>query len=620
MHHVAAPGPADWTAQQLAVINAGVAARILVEAAPGTGKTAVACARAAHLLNDQVPATGIWFVSFTRTAIHEIRNRIGALTHMLGEAHGLRISTIDSQAWQLQQGFGTAAAFAGFEAGIAATIALLQHPGPDLKEELENIRHLIIDEAQDVVGERCTLLQLFIALLSPEAGVTVFSDPAQAIYGFTEEDTVAALGTPLPELLKAGGPKLFALHQLDKVIRTDNPGLKHIFLNTRSRVLNEPDLSIAQLTTELEAHCTANIPLNLSENGLAGRDDALVLYRRRGDVLRSGAFLADSQTTAFRVRMSGLPRCLAPWLAGVFWDWDSKSMSEAELRARLQDRAPLMIDSPNPDQAWESLRRHAGLNNTTIDVGGLRKVLSRPQPPLEFESPDLGHAGPVLGTIHASKGREANHVFLYVYPAIAPAGNLSEELRVIFVGATRARTSLKIGRLSAPHYSATSSGRQYSTLPGARKIQVEVGMQNDLDINMLVSTAQHSSPGDAAAAQTCFASLGGVPVRASLKNEPRPGNTWAWILRSANVATPLAQLANEFNKDLWEIENKTRTYRGGQNMRPPYSLKNIFLVGSRSVVRAHGDACLPQMHAPWAASGFWLAPVIFAFSTGYFQA
>ena len=147
---------------------------------------------------------------------------------------------------------------------------------------------------------------------------------------------------------------LFALHKLDTVIRTDNPGLKHIFLNTRSRVLNEPALSIAQLITELEAHCTANIPLNLSENGLAGRDDALVLYRRRGDVLRSGAFLADSQTTAFRVRMSGLPRCLAPWLAGVFWDWDSKSMSEAELRARLRDRELGEVDGcdggPAPEE------------------------------------------------------------------------------------------------------------------------------------------------------------------------------------------------------------------------------------------------------------------------------
>ena len=621
MPRLDAPGPANWNAQQLAVIEAAGTARIVVEAGPGTGKTAVACARVAHLLKEDVPATSIWFVSFTRTAVREIRNRIGTLTSAFAEAHGVRISTIDSQAWQLRHGFGPAGAnvFAGFELGIANTIALLHHPPAELKQELETIRHLIVDEAQDVVGERCELLQLFIARLPADAGVTVFSDPAQAIYGFTEDDTAAAAGPTLPEILKAGAPVNYSLHRLDEVIRTDNYGLRHIFANPRLRVLHEPSLSIEQLTSELEAHCTGGIPIGLANAGLAGRGDVLVLYRRRADVLRSAAFLADSGTTPFRLRMSGLPRCITPWLAGVFWDWTSHTMTKTELQARLRDRAPLLLDGPHPDLAWESLRRTAGESNTRIDVVALRGVLSRTHAPPEFESADCGHAGPVLGTIHASKGREANEVFLYIYKAIENTVDLSEERRVIFVGATRARSSLKIGRLHSARYSATKSGRQYSTLRGAKTFQVEVGMQPDVDENMLVAQAAHATPGDAEDVQAYAAGLDGVPVRARLKNERLAIKDYAWILRIADAGPRLAQLTANFNQDLWEIEDRTRQHRGGLRMRPPYVLNNIFLLGSRSIVRARGDACLPQMHEPWASSGFWLAPVIFAFSLGWLQ-
>lgn len=60
MPRLDAPGPANWNAQQLAVIEAAGTARIVVEAGPGTGKTAVACARVAHLLKEDVPLPYRW--------------------------------------------------------------------------------------------------------------------------------------------------------------------------------------------------------------------------------------------------------------------------------------------------------------------------------------------------------------------------------------------------------------------------------------------------------------------------------------------------------------------------------------------------------------------------------
>ncbi|MCX3421176.1 UvrD-helicase domain-containing protein [Pseudomonas aeruginosa] len=43
----------DWDADQLRVIEEDADSRLIVEAGPGTGKTAVACARLAYMINEE---------------------------------------------------------------------------------------------------------------------------------------------------------------------------------------------------------------------------------------------------------------------------------------------------------------------------------------------------------------------------------------------------------------------------------------------------------------------------------------------------------------------------------------------------------------------------------------
>ena len=61
----------------------------------------------------------------------------------------------------------------------------------DISDYLETVEHLIVDEAQDIVGIRGELVLEIIGKLSDNCGVTVFSDEAQAIYGFSlDEDSI----------------------------------------------------------------------------------------------------------------------------------------------------------------------------------------------------------------------------------------------------------------------------------------------------------------------------------------------------------------------------------------------------------------------------------------------
>ena len=72
----------------------------------------------------------------------------------------------------------------GHEASVSEAIALLKHPPTELAEWLDEVRHLVVDEAQDLVGGRARLLHALIAALPASCGITVFGDKAQAIANY----------------------------------------------------------------------------------------------------------------------------------------------------------------------------------------------------------------------------------------------------------------------------------------------------------------------------------------------------------------------------------------------------------------------------------------------------
>ncbi len=95
----------DWDIEQLEVIMESPTSWQLVAAGPGSGKSAAACQRVAYLVDEGVPPSRILLVSFTRTAVAELRDRIVSYAVAGERARSVRISTIDSHAWSCRAGF-----------------------------------------------------------------------------------------------------------------------------------------------------------------------------------------------------------------------------------------------------------------------------------------------------------------------------------------------------------------------------------------------------------------------------------------------------------------------------------------------------------------------------------
>jgi hypothetical protein len=125
---VVPPALIDWDESQREVIDAPPEDRLLVGAGPGTGKTAVACARVSQLIDQGgLEPSRIWLISFTRTAVLEIRERIAAYLEDAAAAYSVKIATLDSHAWTIHSGFDEDAKILGsYEENIERVLDLVR--------------------------------------------------------------------------------------------------------------------------------------------------------------------------------------------------------------------------------------------------------------------------------------------------------------------------------------------------------------------------------------------------------------------------------------------------------------------------------------------------------------
>lgn len=613
------PNATSWDLHQAAVISAPSALRLIVEAGPGTGKTAVACARLAHLITEEdIEPSNTWLISFTRTAVAEIRARLHSY---IGDASfAIRIATVDSHAWSIHSGHEPNARLTGsYEENIAKVIDLL---GGDeaVADELSQIEHVIIDEAQDLVGQRADLIEAMLKKLPSDCGVTVFADEAQAIYGFSDErlgyrnGEIFRSGRPLLDRLRAIKSLGFEEQNLKEVYRTSSPGLRRIFADLRRDVLDKQrhrggfHAETAQRIREL----ADRQGLKWAEMQVAdfSRDD-LLLFRTRGEVLMAAQFC----DLPHRLRLSGYGATLPAWLAICFSDFIEPYLVERDFldlwAERIENKAAPQY---GPGEAWQHLLRVAGRKDGSVEMPKLRMRLGQARPPVELTQPEYGLQGPIVGTIHASKGREASNVVLLL-PNGAEFGSVedeAEEARVLFVGATRARTSLIVGESNAFRASTLASGRVHRSARNGKSTMVEVGRNGDITARGLVGRSELSAA-DARVGQAFLAKAADVVT--TYKLEADPNLEWRYRIRVGDTGPCVGVLSRNLTLDLWEIlEKKNQKH----SHKPPGYVNHVRGQGSATIVLGPDDSDLETLNEPWATSGFVLAPRIAAFPPFFF--
>jgi AAA domain/UvrD-like helicase C-terminal domain len=426
----------EFSDEQRSIIDLSTSARTLVNAAAGTGKTHTLVGRMTKLVERDDLSSGddLLVLSFSRAAVAELRRRAGLVG---GDTRYVGAATFDSFATRLLA--ATDAGNPTFEGGDydsrirAAVKSLRQGVRWD---ELALIRHILIDEIQDLVGARA---ELVIALLSSiDCGFTLFGDPAQAIYGHrargtqerTNADLYAWIRGHFRESLRIAGltvnhraetSQTEAIAVIGEQLRADSPDHSAVADQIRTAVLELP------VTTPTTARRLLTKPDGMT---------SAVLTRTNGEALALSRQLFEA-AVPHRLQRRGEDKAVAGWVSEAVVGLDARTTAQAvaERLQRLATRA---------ETTAEILQRLLRLldprRGDEIDLRRVADRIRRGDVPEELN--EVVPASVVVSTIHRAKGLEFDRVLMCDPWQAGDDADPGEENRIAYVGMSRARREI----------------------------------------------------------------------------------------------------------------------------------------------------------------------------------
>ncbi|WP_406096616.1 UvrD-helicase domain-containing protein [Streptomyces sp. NBC_01013] len=445
------------TEEQQAVVDQPWDTRLLVTAGAGAGKTHTLVRRLDALMSDEeeaLEAREVLVLSFSRAAVRELRERIARHAR---EARRVRVQTFDSWAYALLRSEQPDRDWSTlrFDERIAeATEAILR--GAVEESEQGAPAHVVIDEVQDLVGDRRDMVETLLDRFQESCGFTVVGDGAQAIYGFqvSDEDARAAETNYFFDWLRGSYP--------DDLVEL------HLSANFRARtaeagVALPMGASLRRLPSETSASDAAgeDIHRNLTDvlracPSFGAVDDSFTLDSLR-DFRGTCAILCRDNRQALvlsetlfahgvrhRLQRDLQDRPVPAWVAPVLRGTGSATLTED----RFQDLLASGPVSPvgDPARIWRSLRGVARAPRGLMDVSAVRRAVAQGRFPDDLAA--VEPADLVVSTVHRAKGLEFDRVIV-VGPAsmaelrkqhshIDPAA----EARALYVAMTRSRDDL----------------------------------------------------------------------------------------------------------------------------------------------------------------------------------
>lgn len=565
---------------QARVSSAEAGARIVVEAGPGSGKTHTACARVAHLLEAGVEGGRILLLSFTRIAVAELRARIAASD--APDVHAVEISTFDSLAGRYRAGVSVPSR--GHDATVRTATALLKAGDPALVATVRQLRQVMIDEAQDLVGVRRDFCEALIAALHPQCGITVFGDPAQSIFSFQDKENG---GKTLFSSLR-GREDFQAVHlardhrsqseELARIVRDARPVLataaedvKQAYFDVRSLII---DNALQTGVQNFETHPSTS--------------RGLVLLRSQRSLLTvAERFRAAGRS--FRLHLPDRPLRLSPWIGAMLG-----GMGEGEVLDRAAAEALHASLPPGPlpdmDTCWEILRDLDGKGRPNIRIGRIAEALL--DPPLALVRNYEGSSGPLLSTIHGIKGHEDERVMLGMTRAPKQDEfDWHEEARILYVGATRARRELRTFWVSPSRFYSSGSPKRYWR-PTQEYLSMEIGLEDDI-VDWNEFRVGLSSPEERAVIAATWAVSRGAPTEARLGPKG-----CMYVHQVGSEGPALARLSSGF------IETAIRVARRPETSPLPDRLIGFDIAGATTVVVPPRSGELPTLALQPLLGGF----------------
>jgi ATP-dependent DNA helicase RecQ len=420
--------------KQKEIIDEKLKEHLVILAGPGSGKTKVLVHKlAALLLMDDVRQEHLLMLTFSRSAANEFRERLNKL---LGQKPFVEINTFHGYCFNLLGKIGNIA-----ESESVVKMAVEKIENREIEKSSITKTMLVIDEAQDMNQDEYDLVQALMKQ-NPEMKVMLVGDDDQAIFGFRNAS---------PEFMRTfknvhPNCKEFQLTENyrsgHEIVRFSQHYAEQFLKNRmKTEILSaQPNLeSKVMLIKHRQPSFLPAFLQNILESPLSGVVG--VLTHRNEDaqnichLLNKNGFHARliNDNNEFKIWNVYEFRCF-------FEAFKSNKIIELDTwRAVFSDHQRLFAES----QQWKKVERFLQYffsNPSRHEI----YLLDLETQAKELELDDFYDDEKVnylVSTLHKSKGKEYDHVFLMFNHLIDPL-NINEINRLLYVGLTRAKRQI----------------------------------------------------------------------------------------------------------------------------------------------------------------------------------
>jgi len=624
--------------QQQKVIQSPSTGSVLVNAGPGSGKTLVSALRLVELVKRGIEPSQILVLSFSRSAVATLSSRIKKLNiseDLAEELRYLSIRTFDAWAFRMLRLAGTPSNELlrnSHDENIRLLTDMFVDDGcSELHRRLQNIRHVIVDEFQDLPGVRADMVLALLSRLDMlsvgKIGFTVLGDPAQAIFSFAacNQENVPA-DDPWKSL------RARFKSSLDEVELNHNyrslPELSETFCRLRLMLRDgelPPEEKLREVKTYLESLPDSGIEGKIGPDWLAELPEGSVaiLLRSNAEALRVATMLYGRDNVpavSIKLRLAGLkdnpvPIWVGALMAPITIERMTRTWFDSLYRGVVNRVAAEVVSNvglPEPNIAWRCLQAVVGgeAADTFIDVNKLRERLSWPDV-FPTDAVTNQKKAVYVTTIHQSKGMEFDHVAL-LHSDVADnlPKNPLEEANVGFVAVTRAGRSLitlandVIWRPFSQVELAGNRKRLKTWFSGW--VNLQIGLPGDIDPTSFVSEQLHGSHSSVASVQETLLTHGDSLTgrKVLLKKAILQDHKVVYdilLLNDDGKELLIGRTSSQLTFDLLKLLGK------GYSL--PSKIMNVRIADVRTLTTS---AILPDdVPTPWRKSRVWLGVSLF---------
>jgi DNA helicase-2/ATP-dependent DNA helicase PcrA len=428
----------DLDESQRRVAEAPADARVIVTAGAGQGKTEVVAARLRHLIDEEGLDGGddLLVLSFSRAAVAAVRGRLA------GDRSVSRVTvrTFDSFASRLLLEGGEDVTGLGFDRRIRRATDLLGDSDADVYT-VESLRHVVVDEVQDLVGDRAKLVLALLTRLDPEAGFTVLGDPLQAIYDFMLDESISPMTskTLLDHLRSELGASDDCLEHHYRA-RSDQ-ARAIVVLGERMRTARGPRSQLNKIEHHIRSLPPVGAVADLATMLPRWPGPTAILCDTNGQALVVSRQLGELGV-AHRLRRPAEQLSVPAWVAVVL----GGSPTQHVARQAFYDLVT-RTGADVPEDAWRLLKATERRKRVPreLDIVELAARIAVGDVPVDLA--DAGEADVIVSTVHRAKGLEFENVVF-----VEPLGRdedlddeaAGERARELYVALSRTRTRLSV--------------------------------------------------------------------------------------------------------------------------------------------------------------------------------